>query len=357
MNKKIGAILLAMLSLLLCGCAKVGDKAANVSVLYGVTAIIAAAMVVAYCCLLKKKDVWFILLFSSIFVVNTGYFSISVSKTLEEALLANRIAYLGSSLLPLAMLMIIINAFGVKRPRWLMPMLCVVSGIVFLIAASPGYLDIYYKEVELISLNGASALEKVYGPLHPVYLFYLLGYCAATVAVVIYGTVKRRLEKTAYAVLLSCAVYVNIGVWFLEQIVRIDFEMLSVSYILSELFLLGLCLMVQETQKEQEKSLAAGKNPVSHEGHASDEEKPCEKHLSEEERAFIKGVALLTHTERAVYGLYLEGKGTKEIMAALEIKENTLKYHNKNIYGKLGVSSRKQLLEIAEGLLEKELLP
>ena len=53
MNKKIGAILLAMLSLLLCGCAKVGDKAANVSVLYGVTAIIAAAMVVAYCCLLK----------------------------------------------------------------------------------------------------------------------------------------------------------------------------------------------------------------------------------------------------------------------------------------------------------------
>ena len=34
-------------------------------------------------------------------------------------------------------------------------------------------------------------------------------------------------------------------------------------------------------------------------------------------------------------------------MAALEIKENTLKYHNKNIYAKLGVSSRKQLVMIA----------
>jgi DNA-binding CsgD family transcriptional regulator len=33
-------------------------------------------------------------------------------------------------------------------------------------------------------------------------------------------------------------------------------------------------------------------------------------------------------------------------MAILNIKENTLKFHNKNIYGKLGVSSRKQLLEI-----------
>ena len=29
------------------------------------------------------------------------------------------------------------------------------------------------------------------------------------------------------------------------------------------------------------------------------------------------------------------------------IKENTLKYHNKNIYNKLGVSSRKQLLRFA----------
>ena len=32
------------------------------------------------------------------------------------------------------------------------------------------------------------------------------------------------------------------------------------------------------------------------------------------------------------------------------IKETTLKYHNRNIYSKLGVSSRKQMLEIAAAL-------
>jgi len=37
-------------------------------------------------------------------------------------------------------------------------------------------------------------------------------------------------------------------------------------------------------------------------------------------------------------------------MAELDIKENTLKYHNKNIYSKLGVSSRKQLVMIASTL-------
>lgn len=34
-------------------------------------------------------------------------------------------------------------------------------------------------------------------------------------------------------------------------------------------------------------------------------------------------------------------------MAELNIKEDTLKFHNKNIYSKLGVTSRKQLLHFA----------
>ena len=34
-------------------------------------------------------------------------------------------------------------------------------------------------------------------------------------------------------------------------------------------------------------------------------------------------------------------------MELAAINQNTLKYHNKNIYSKLGVTSRKQLLEYA----------
>ena len=33
----------------------------------------------------------------------------------------------------------------------------------------------------------------------------------------------------------------------------------------------------------------------------------------------------------------------------MNITENTLKFHNKNIYGKLGVPSRKELLRILRG--------
>lgn len=62
---------------------------------------------------------------------------------------------------------------------------------------------------------------------------------------------------------------------------------------------------------------------------------------------FVKNLDALTPTERKIYGLYIDNRKTKEICEALDITENTLKYHNKNIYSKLGVSSRKQLKKLA----------
>ncbi len=62
---------------------------------------------------------------------------------------------------------------------------------------------------------------------------------------------------------------------------------------------------------------------------------------------FMDSLKTLTTKERTIFELYLEGKKSKEIMEITEINQNTLKYHNKNIYSKLGISSRKQLLEFA----------
>lgn len=61
---------------------------------------------------------------------------------------------------------------------------------------------------------------------------------------------------------------------------------------------------------------------------------------------FAAGLETLTPTKRMIYRAYLECISTKEIMCRMNITENTLKFHNKNLYGKLGVSSRKQLLEV-----------
>lgn len=323
------------------GCMRIGEKSASLIVVYGAMALLSLLMLLGYFCLVKKKEAWFVVLFSSVVVVNAGYFSIAASSTLEEALLANRISYLGSVFLPLSMLMIILDVTKSERKKWFSGVLTVVATAVFFVAASPGYLDIYYEEVSLIKVNGVSVLEKVYGPFHCLYLFYLLFYFIAMIAAVVRATRKRKLYSTAHVAMLISAVFVNIGVWFIEQIVKIDFELLSVSYIISELFLLGLYLMVQESEKmllEQKKN--AEKETV--------EKTELSKEQKEKCGFFSEGLLELTPTEKMIYTFYIEGKTTKEIREKLNITENTLKYHNKNIYSKLGVCSRKELVEVAK---------
>ena len=62
---------------------------------------------------------------------------------------------------------------------------------------------------------------------------------------------------------------------------------------------------------------------------------------------FLTGLKQLTPTEKAIFDLYMDGKSAAEILEIMTIKQTTLKYHNRNIYSKLGVSSKKQLLNYA----------
>ena len=280
----------------------------------------------------------------------------SASSYLEMALQANRVAYLGSVFLPLSMLMIILNVTNTKHKKWLSSALFGIAAVVFLIAASPGVLDIYYKDVSFEVVNGVSTLVKDYGPLHPLYLFYLLGYFVAMVTVIIRASIKKTVDTTSHAIVLAIAVFVNIGVWFIEQLTSVDFEILSISYIISEMFLLGVHLVMNENQRlrgivKQVESVQS----YNEQGNTVPNvmlENPLEPETVNPARIemFVEGLSKLTPTERAIYDTYIARVTTKEIMANLNITENTLKYHNKNLYGKLGVSSRKELIEIYKQL-------
>ncbi len=364
--KRLSALIAELIFLLFCfsGCMTIGEKTASISVVYAVCAIAALIMLIVYFVSIKKKEVWYLLLFSSVFVVNSGYFLLSVSDTLNEALAANRFSYLGSVFLPMSMLMIVLKVLKFNFKRYVPVFLVCVGFAVFLIAATPGYSDIYYKEVSLVIVDGVSALNKVYGPLHIVYLIYLVGYFLSMVIAIIINAVKKK-ANGLIAVIIGAAVFMNIGVWLLEQFVRIDFEILSVSYIITELFLICMCLLTQDGVKQvlpSEKSVLT-ENEITVNENTQVENSQCIKPSEEDEAAveffnsdeyksFINGLKMLTNTENKVYNCYIEGKSTKEILTLLNITENTLKYHNKNLYGKLGVSSRKQLREIASKINE-----
>lgn len=73
----------------------------------------------------------------------------------------------------------------------------------------------------------------------------------------------------------------------------------------------------------------------------------------EDYETFKLGIKELTKTEKTIFKLYLDGKTAEEILEICSIRQSTLKYHNHNILGELGVSSRKQMLRYATLLAQE----
>ena len=101
----------------------------------------------------------------------------------------------------------------------------------------------------------------------------------------------------------------------------------------------------ERTKLAYEKALEEYALAQSEIQHLSDEHK--KEIVLEDYEFFLCNLSTLSPAEYKIYELYLSGKTAKEIIDILGITENTLKYHNKNIYSKLGISSRKQLLRFA----------
>jgi len=59
---------------------------------------------------------------------------------------------------------------------------------------------------------------------------------------------------------------------------------------------------------------------------------------------FLNNIETLSKAERAVFNLYVKGFSAPEIAEELHVTIHTVKSHNRRIYAKLNISSRKELL-------------
>ena len=314
------------------------------SIIYGITMGLALGLFVGYVSLVKKKGKYLIALYVSVFIVNLGYFMLSLSKNLTFALISNCIAYLGSVFLPMFMFLTITKLCGFKYSKVLPIILLIIGGLVFALVCTQGWLPWYYKEVGLAIDNGVATLVKVYGPLHIVYLIYLVSYFALMIGSIIHSAVIKKGKAIKHAIFLLSVVFFNIIVWFIEKYVPFSFEFLAISYIISELMLLVIHWMIQDY-------ILISKYPKLESGEG--EMEPCDRVLNVEE-SMIKicnyAKEKLTAREKEVLKAVLEYKRRKEIAEEMNVSENTVKTHTAHIFDKLGVSSRQEIIELANSL-------
>lgn len=309
------------------------------TVAYGVTLFLAVGLLIAYLIMVKSKQFWLTMLYISVSIVNLGYLLLSLAKNVQFAIFGNDVAYFGSVFLSMFMLFTIAKLCGFKIKK-LYIIICLAVGIImFGIVATSGILPWYYESVSLEVIDGATKLIKEYGPLHPVYLVYLLSYFILMIVTIILSVAKKKIGKPKFAGLIAGIVCGNLIVWIFEKFISWDFEFLSVTYIISELLLLLVFWMMQDyipirdvpkhTPESRGLTLQVATMPM---------EEKVEKSL-----ANLKEGESLSEREYEILKLILENKKRKDIAVSMHLSENTIKTYTRNLYNKLGVCSRDEL--------------
>ena len=322
----------------------------GISLTYGILSVAALLLAIAYFWVVQRKEIRVMILYIAVFVINTGYFSLSISTTLEEALLANRLAYLGSVVLPLVMLLSIMDLCGLKCRGAVFAVLCGISAAIFLLAASGGYCGLYYAEVDITFVHGIAKLQKIYGPLHFLYRVYLLVYFGTMIGVLVHSMRKKRRSAQPYALFLLIIVLMNLAVWMVEQFIDEDFEFLAVSYVATEMLILLMYTMLPKIDLPENFSPAecasCGEDSEEKTSDDVDFGEKTEKDADAELDAVLAGwpeTETLTAREMEVLRLLLGYRKQKEIAAQLCVTEGTVKKHVTHIYEKLGVRDRSKL--------------
>lgn len=313
------------------------------TLLYGLLSLAAFILIGVCLAVDRKRNIYLLLLFCSVFVANIGNFLISIAPSLTFALNANRITYLGQVFLPYFILKMILLFCNVRYSKRLDIILLSIGFVVLLITLTPGIFPYYYKTTELSTVNGYSQIIHEYGPLYKIYFTYLLLYTFGTLGVVLYAIHKKWVVQKTQIVFLYCAVLCNVLIYIFEKFLPQYFEILTISYLISEIFILLLYCIVQEYEL-----LHTASSRTNNRAFASNKLEVSELYsFSEESIEHILNVcpelSVLTDRETEVLKGLLYNKKRKDIAAELYISESAIGKHTSAIFKKLEVNSRKEL--------------
>jgi len=186
-----------------------------------------------------------------------------------------------------------------------------------------------------------TCLSKVYGPLHFLYRVYLFSYFGMMIAAIVYTSMRKSGESCKYVLFLASVVCGNLIIWVVEQLIHVDFEFLSVSYIATELLMLLVCGMMQD----YDKMVAEARLETVRDEESKTAMPPDMEQLLAD---FSQRANKLTATERGILRYYADGYDTNHVAELAYISIHTVRKHNANMYQKLGVGSRDELMLYVE---------
>lgn len=156
----------------------------------------------------KHFDIHIMLVFVLVPIANLGYAMVATSQSLEAAILAYKVAYIGGCYLLLTLMLAVFALCFIEVDRRIRFTLLCLNTLIFLCVLTIGKTPLYYADVQLIHFAGATALNKTYGPAHTAFICLEVAYFASSLGAVVYSYLYKNQvsRKNLYLLFLTEAV-------------------------------------------------------------------------------------------------------------------------------------------------------
>ena len=183
----------------------------------------------------KHFNVNICLIFTFVPIACLGHFLYSVSENLREAVIAQKMIYLGSSYLQLFMVFSILNLCQIEVKNWVRTALFTVCSAAFAGALTIGYTDQFYRNISFALPEGISVLSRDYGWMHTAYYAVVILLFALGFAVICYSWLKKR-QVPRIIILLLVIPYVLVLVsYFVGRSVYGRMDLMPLGYLLAQI--------------------------------------------------------------------------------------------------------------------------
>lgn len=186
----------------------------------------------------KKINNYFMILVFLMTLANGGYLAIALSTTVEEAILANKIVYLGGCFVPVVMLFLICTLTNYKMPAWLRCIFYGYSFIVYSMVLTIGYTPFYYEETQLEKFGSVSVLKHTYGPGHDFFYVILYGYIFIKIGLLVYTMFKKKAVSRKNLWILAISEIATILLFIIWRMIDAKIEIMPLAYTINCLILL-----------------------------------------------------------------------------------------------------------------------
>jgi len=186
----------------------------------------------------KHFDVHFTLMFITIPIANLGYVFLIRSQSLESAITANNIIYLGGCYLMLFIMLSVLSLCRIRMKRPVTVGLMIFTTLVYLSVITSGDLPLFYKSVSYSNENGIPHLEKEYGVMHTVFYIMVLLYFMMSIAAIVYSYFKKKDVSRKIIFLMLLSEFVGIMSYFGGKNVFGTIELVPLSYVMAQVMYL-----------------------------------------------------------------------------------------------------------------------